>query len=68
MDDVFSALRAIMVPHTKQLDVKHDEPGNFHVDTFHIMKNGKPLFFGAVQIKSNRPASPLLFDPRWALD
>lgn len=53
MDDVFEALRDIMLPHTRSLDVKHDDPGNFYVDTFHIMKNKKPLWFGGVQIKKN---------------
>ena len=53
MEDVFDALRAIMEPHTRALDIKHDAPGNFYVDTFHVMKNNKPLWFGAVQIKKN---------------
>lgn len=53
MDDVFDALKNIMEPHTRTLDVKSDEPGNFYVDTFHIMKNKKPLWFGGVQTKKN---------------
>ena len=42
-----------MEPHTRSLDIKHDEPGNFYVDTFHTMENKKPLWFGGVQIKKN---------------
>ena len=53
MNDVFEELKAIMIPLTKSLDVKHDEPGNYYVDTFHTMKNGKPLWFGGVQTKKN---------------
>jgi hypothetical protein len=53
MDDVFEELKAIMVPITESLNVKHDDPGNYYVDTFHTMKNGKRLWFGGVQIKKN---------------
>ena len=53
MKDVFEELRTIMAPNTESLDVKHDDPGNYYVDTFHTMKNGKPLWFGGVQIKKN---------------
>lgn len=53
MDDAFDALKAIMAPYAESLDVKHDEPGNFYLDTHHIMKNKKPLFFAAVQTKKN---------------
>ena len=42
-----------MEPHTRSLDVKHDEPGNLYVDTFHVMKNKKRLWFGGVQVKKN---------------
>lgn len=53
MDDIFEALRVIMAPVVKSLDVRHDEPGNYYVDTFHVMKNGQRLWFGGVQIKKN---------------
>jgi hypothetical protein len=42
-----------MKPYTGQLDVRHDERGNFYVDTYHVMKNKKPLWFGGVQTKKN---------------
>ena len=48
--EVFDALRAIMVPVTKLLDVKHDDPGHFYVDTFYIRKNKQRLWFGGVKI------------------
>ena len=53
MNEVYDALKDIMEPHTRSLDVKHDEPGYFYVDTFHVMKNKKRLWFGGVQIKKN---------------
>ena len=53
MKEVFDALKALIEPHTRLLDIKRDEPGSFYADTFHVMKNKKPLFFGAVQAKKN---------------
>lgn len=53
MNDVFEELKAKMLATTGALDVIFDEPGNYSVNTFHTMKNGKPLWFGAVQIKKN---------------
>jgi len=51
LEGVFEALKALLAPHTKSMDIKQDEADCFWVDTFHVMSNGKPLFFGAVQIK-----------------
>lgn len=42
-----------MLPFANQLDVKRDTAEIFSLDTFHTMKNGKPLFFAAAQIKKN---------------
>ncbi len=53
MNEVFDALKTVMEPYTRSLDVKHDELGNFHVDTFHVMKSKKRLWFGGVKIKKN---------------
>jgi len=53
MDEVFDALRALMKSNTDSLDIKNDAPGNFSVDTFFLMKNKKPLWFGGVRIKKN---------------
>ncbi|MEM9139171.1 MAG: hypothetical protein AAGB15_05015 [Pseudomonadota bacterium] len=52
-DETFRHLVDIMRPYAEHLDVTHDDPGHLSLDTGHIMKNGKPLFFGAVQIKKN---------------
>jgi hypothetical protein len=53
LSEVFDELRKIMQPYASKLDCKSDKPDNLYVDTTHIMKNNKPLFFGAVQIKKN---------------
>lgn len=60
MEEVFTDLRAIMARHAGHLDVMSDEPGNYCVDTFHVMKNGKPLFFGAVKLKKSYVAYHLM--------
>jgi hypothetical protein len=48
---VFAELRAIMLPYAEKLDVKTDTDTELYVDTKHVLKNGKPLFFGAVQVE-----------------
>jgi hypothetical protein len=45
---VFSALRAMLVPHAKSMAVVRDKPGDYYVDTHETAPNGKPLFFAAV--------------------
>lgn len=47
---VYADLRKILAPYAANLDVKRDNEAEFYVDTWHKMKNRKPLFFGAVQI------------------
>ncbi|MEL6870247.1 MAG: hypothetical protein AAFO81_10645 [Pseudomonadota bacterium] len=47
---LFDALKDMMSPYAAQLQVVVDQPDNFHLDTHHIMKNGKPLYFGSVRI------------------
>ena len=51
LNAVFTELRSIMAPYATKLDPKKDDPSELYVDTKHIQKNKKPLFFGAVQIK-----------------
>lgn len=50
---VFSELRKMMAPYAKKLDIKQDTETELYVDTRHMQKNKKPLFFGAVQIKKS---------------
>ena len=51
LSDVYAELRRIMAPYAAKLDVKRDDDTELYVDTRHIQKNKKPLFFGAVQVK-----------------
>ncbi len=48
---VFTELRKIMAPYAARLTVTRDDDVELYVDTKHIQKNRKPLFFGAVQIR-----------------
>jgi len=50
---VYAALRQIMAPYAAKLDTKKDDESELYVDTKHIQKNKKPLFFGAVQVKKS---------------
>ena len=50
---VFAALHKILAPYAAKLDTKNDDETELYVDTRHIQKNKKPLFFGAVQVKKS---------------
>ncbi|MEM9003427.1 MAG: hypothetical protein AAGE59_07875 [Cyanobacteria bacterium P01_F01_bin.86] len=52
-DDIFEQLKSILDGYTGELTCVKDDPGDFYLDTKHIMKNKQPLFFGSVQIKKN---------------
>jgi hypothetical protein len=45
----FDALKALLQPFAADLVTVRDDPGDFYLDTAHVMKNGKPLFFGSVR-------------------
>jgi len=51
LNAVFSELRSIMAPYAAKLDPKKDDAVELYIDTRHMQKNRKPLFFGAVQVK-----------------
>jgi hypothetical protein len=51
--DLFGTLRGIMLPYVSQLACTEDTDTNLYINTKHIQKNKKPLFFGAVQIGKN---------------
>lgn len=50
-EESFRRLRAILQRHAARLVVTKDEPALYYLDTAHVMKNRKPLFFGSVQIR-----------------
>jgi hypothetical protein len=51
LNAVFAELRAIMAPYAARLDAKKDDASELYLDTRHLQKNRKPVFFGAVQVK-----------------
>jgi len=53
LNSVFNELKSIMAPYAKTLDPKKDDGSELYLDTKHIQKNKKPLFFGAVQLKKS---------------
>lgn len=50
---VFTALRKIMAPYAARLVPTRDDDQELYVDTRHVQKNKKPLFFGAVQVRKS---------------
>ena len=65
-ESVFEALKAIMEPCRTALTCTADTEDTFHLYTDHIMKNGKPLWFGGVEIKKNYVSyhlMPIYVDP-----
>jgi hypothetical protein len=50
---VFAELRKVMAPYAAKLVSTRDDEQELYVDTKHVQKNKKPLFFGAVQVKKS---------------
>ncbi len=50
---IFERLRAILKNYAPSLDCTHDLEDNYYLNTRHLMKNKKPLYFGSVAIKKN---------------
>jgi hypothetical protein len=50
---VFAELHKILAPYAAKLDTKKDDAMELYIDTRHIQKNKKSLFFGAVQVKKS---------------
>lgn len=57
---VFTELRQILTPYAARLVAARDDEGELYVDTRHLQKNGKPLFFGAVQLKKSKVSYHLM--------
>ncbi len=50
LDATYHELKKIMAPYAAKLDTKISSDNELHVDTRHMQKNKKPLFFGAVKV------------------
>ena len=57
---VFEALRKLLLPYAPHLRLVHDRPDSYYLDTRYRMKNGKPLFFAAAQVRKNYVAYHLM--------
>jgi len=63
---VYAELKSIMLPYAVKLDVKTNTDTELHVDTRHIRKNRKVLFFGAVKVGKRHVSfhlMPIYVDP-----
>ncbi len=49
-DRVFTRLRSILARHAPTLDVVHDEPDNYYLNTRTIGANRRPISFGGVKV------------------
>ena len=49
-ENAFESLKSILAEFSGEMVLVKNEPGSFHIDTKYIMKNKKPMFFGAVRI------------------
>lgn len=52
-DTVFTELKSILSSFSETLNCVTDEYNHYYLNTFHIMPNKQPLYFGSVQIKKN---------------
>jgi hypothetical protein len=46
---VFASLRAILAEYAPKLEVVHDRPDNYYLDTHTIGANKHPIYFGGVR-------------------
>ncbi|MDM7862305.1 hypothetical protein QTP81_16985 [Alteromonas sp. ASW11-36] len=47
---IFQELKAILAEYADEMIVLADEDDHFYLNTHHIMKNKKPMYFGSVKI------------------
>ncbi len=52
-ENIFLELKEILLPYSTGMVVAIDRPDNFYLNTHHVMKNQKPMYFGSVKINKN---------------
>ena len=52
-EEIFQQLKEILVPYSTDMVVVIDKPENYDLNTHHVMKNKKPMYFGSVKISKN---------------
>jgi len=50
---MFTRLKALLTPYAPSLNVIHDEPGKYYLETGYSEKWKKPLFFGSAIVQKN---------------
>lgn len=50
---VFERLRSVLSAQAEGMEVVHDVPGNYHLDTRHVRDDGYVLMFAAVQTRAS---------------
>jgi hypothetical protein len=48
-DAVFARLRSLLVPYTRTLAARHDDPDYYYLETKDILHRGRPVFFAGVR-------------------
>ena len=52
-DAVFDRLKRLFSPYLEHLDCSEDKADAYNLNTRHLMKNKKPLYFGGVKINKS---------------
>jgi hypothetical protein len=60
LDAVFAALKGLLAKHAYHLNVVHDLPDHYYLETRKPGPDGKPVFFGAVQRRKGYVAYDLM--------
>ena len=66
---LFTALKTLLARHARHLRVVHDAPDEYYLDSRKPAPDGKPMFFGAVELTRSHVAyrlMPLQVDPTLA--
>ncbi|MBT0588105.1 hypothetical protein [Alteromonas oceanisediminis] len=49
-EEIFNHLKEILRAYSSDMVVVTDKPDNYYLNTHHVMKNKKPMYFGSVKI------------------
>ncbi len=51
--EIFNELKSLLQPYAQSLEITDDKPDSYYLFTRYILKNKKPLFFGAAKINQS---------------
>ena len=52
-EHVIKCLKEILLPFSKELVLVEDQADSFYLNTAHVMKNKKPMYFGSIKVNIN---------------